>query len=202
MTTGAANGSGVVLAELIPAEVAGCAIMLDTLRYVRGENGAGSHIYLLGFSAQTSVAKAVWANLIPPHFSYLGVSEELYVLADGGKGWELRTSRVSTGIDHLVLFPPCADRWAGMGEMLIVDRSGTTPATTLMRLLEYPSSVPLDSAWAEDVWDWTNEIGAAIELDGFGPRAWLVRLNDESLLKALTRFARATAADSDVSTSR
>ncbi|MGI8552467.1 MAG: hypothetical protein ACR2PL_17015 [Dehalococcoidia bacterium] len=191
-----------MLAELVPGEVAGCAIVLDTLRYVRGENGAGNHIYLLGFSAQTSVAKAVWANLIPPHFNYLDVNDQLYVLADGGKGWELRTSRVSTGIDHLVLFPPCADRWAGMGEMLIVDRAGTTAATTLMRLLEYRSSVPLDGVWADDVWDWANEIGAALALDGFGPHAWLVRLSDEALLKALTRFARATAAASDDSTNR
>ena len=195
MATRAVAGSGIVLTELVPGEVAGCAILLDTLRYLAVEGGGAHHIYLLGFSAQTSVAKAVWANLIPPHFSYLRADEQLYVLADGGKGWELRTSRVSTGLDHLVLFPPCSDRWAGMGEVLIVERVGTTPAVTLMRLLEYRSSVPLDSAWAGEVWAWVNEIGAALELDGFGPRAWLVRVSDEALLKALTRFAQAAPAN-------
>src|SRR5713226_8828959 len=119
--------------------------------------------HLVGFSAQTSVARAAWANLIAPRCSYLNVEDALYFLADGGKGWELRTSRVSHGVDELVLFPPCADRWAGVQEILVVERTGQLPAETLMRLLEYRSSVPLDGRWAAAIWRWAVDGGCAIE---------------------------------------
>jgi hypothetical protein len=186
--------------RLIGGEVAGCAITLDTLRYVPpSEDAGGNTIYLVGFSAQTSVARAAWANLIAPHCSSLHVDDARYVLAEGGKGWELRTSRVSHGIDEMVLFPPCADRWAGVQEILVVDRAGQSPAETLMRFLEYRSSVPLDSAWANAVWQWALDSGACLDLDGFGPRAWLVRVSDEVLLGSLGRFlADAASACADV----
>ncbi|MHB8621175.1 MAG: hypothetical protein ACYDAG_16685 [Chloroflexota bacterium] len=193
MSAGSVNASGLHFDNLTNGEVAGCAIMLDTLRYLpQGDGGGGNLMYLLGFSAQTSVAKAVWANLIPPHFSYLNVDDTLYMLADGGKGWEVRTSRISHGIDELVLFPPCAGRWGTVGEMLVVERQGIRPAETLMRFLEYRSTVPQDSGWADEMWSWAIETGATVELAGFGPRAWLVRLSDDLLLGSLTRFAATT----------
>lgn len=193
MTSGAISASGIHFDTLTQGEVAGCTVIVDTLRYLPpGQAGGGNLIYLLGFSAQTSVAKAVWANLIPPHFSYLSVADARYVLADGGKSWEVRTSRISHGIDELVLFPPCADRWGTVAEMLVVERQAASPADTLMRFLEYRSTVPLDSSWADEVWRWALDTGATLELAGFGPRAWLVRLSDQLLLESLTHFAATT----------
>ena len=189
------SASGVQFDDVQAGEVAGCGISVDTLRYLRPQDdGGGKLIYLLGFSAQTSVARAAWANLIAPRCSYLNVDETLYFLADGGKGWELRTSRVSHGVDEIVLFPSCADRWAGVHEILVVDRQGQTPADTLMRFLEYRSSVPLDGSWAAAIWAWTLETGATVELDGFGPRVWLSHLSDETLLGALPQFIGAQEA--------
>ena len=175
--------------NLFSAEVAGCGVLVDTLRYLPAEDAANpKFLYLLGFSAQTSVARAAWANLIAPRCGYLHLDDETYALADGGKGWELRTSRVSHGVDELVLFPPCADRWAGVQEILVVERAGQPPAETLMRFLEYRSSVPLDGRWAAALWRWAVDGGHAIELEGVGPRVWLVRLTDELLLGSIPEF--------------
>ena len=188
-----ASPSGIHFDNLAIGEVAGCTISVDTLRYLPSAEAGGKLTYLVGFSAQTSVARAAWANLIAPRCSYLNVEDALYCLADGGKGWELRTSRVSHGVDEMVLFPPCADRWAGVQQMLVVDRQGQHPADSLMRLLEYRSSVPLDDRWAAAIWDWAVETGASLELEGFGPRAWLIQLSDEALLGALARFLTASS---------
>jgi hypothetical protein len=175
--------------DVIAGEVAGCGVLVDTLRYLPAEGGSSPKLlYLLGFSAQTSVARAAWANLIAPRCGYLHLEDESYMLADGGKGWELRTSRVSHGVDEMVLFPPCADRWAGVEEILVVQRDGQPAGTTLMRFLEYRSGVPLDDGWAQAIWQWSVESGRAIELAGFGPLAWLVRLTDDILLQSLDRF--------------
>jgi hypothetical protein len=183
------QGGGRRFENLFSGEVAGCGVLVDTLRYLPSVGESNPKLlYLLGFSAQTSVARAAWANLIAPRCGYLHLEDETYQLADGGKGWELRTSRVSHGVDEMVLFPPCADRWAGVEEILVVDRARQSPAETLMRFLEYRSSVPLDGRWAEAIWRWACEGGRAIELEGFGPRAWLVRLTEELLLTSIPEF--------------
>jgi len=187
------TSSGLAFDDVIAGEVAGCGVLVDTLRYLPAEGESAPRVlYLLGFSAQTSAARAAWANLIAPRCGYLHIEDDSYALADGGKGWELRTSRVTHGVDEMVLFPPCADRWAGVEEILVVEREGQPPAATLMRFLEYRSSVPLDAAWANAIWQWSVETGSAFELAGFGPAAWLVRLSDDNLLRSLDTFLAAS----------
>jgi hypothetical protein len=181
--------NGFAFENLFSGEVAGCGVLVDTVRYLPADGDNGPKlVYLLGFSAQTSVARAAWANLIAPRCGYLHLEDDTYQLADGGKGWELRTSRLSHGVDELVLFPPCADRWAGVEEILVVDRPGRSPAETLMRFLEYRSGVPLDGRWAEAIWGWARDGERATTLEGFGPPAWLVRVTDELLLASIPEF--------------
>jgi hypothetical protein len=188
------TSSGLAFDDVIAGEVAGCGVLVDTLRYLPAEGeSAPKVLYLLGFSAQTSVARAAWANLIAPRCGYLHIEDDSYVLADGGKGWELRTSRVSHGVDEMVLFPPCADRWAGVEEILVVQHEGQPPAATLLRFLEYRASVPLDARWADAIWQWSVETGSALELSGFGPATWLVRLTDDALLRSLDTFLAASS---------
>ena len=127
------SGTGFHFEDLVTGEVAGCLVSVDTLRYLPAAAGSGANqTYLLGFAGQTSVARAAWANLIAPRCSYLDVENTLYFLADSGKGWELRTSRVSHGVDEVVLFPPCADRWASVHEIFVVDRQGQSVARDIV----------------------------------------------------------------------
>ena len=191
--------SGIPLSELVEAEVSGLQVFLDTVRYDPDSN----QVWLLSLSGQSTAIRGAWANLTGFH-SYLKLmpSEQLLTLAGGGLGWRSRSARVGDpkrlgrSWEHIVLLPPCTETWGHIGEMLVVERQGREPAATLMNLLAIRSSLPLDAEWKEDVWQWAVETGAAVELAGHGPRAWLVRLSDQRLVdEFLTRFVSVEAGD-------
>ena len=189
--------SGIPLQELIEAEVSGLQVLVDTVRYDPESN----QVWLLSLSGQSTAVRGAWANLTGFH-SYLKLlpSEQLLTLAGGGLGWRSRSARVGDpkrlgrAWEHIVLLPPCTETWGHIGEMLVVERRGSEPAATLMNLLAIRSSLPLDSEWKEQVWDWGIQTGAGVELAGHGPRAWLVRLSDKRLVdEFLPRFAKVDA---------
>ena len=191
--------SGIPLQELVEAEVSGLQVFLDTVRYDPDAN----QIWLLSLSGQSTAVRGAWANLTGFH-SYLKLvpSERLLTLADGGLGWRSRSSRVGDpkrlgrAWEHIVLLPRCTETWGHIGEMLVVERQGRHAAGTLMNLLAIRSSLPLESGWKEEVWQWVLDTGAAIELSGHGPKAWLVRLSDQRLVEEfLPRFARIEPVD-------
>jgi hypothetical protein len=102
--------------------------------------------------------------------------------------------RLGRSWEHIVLLPPCTETWGHIGEMLVVERHGRERAATLMNLLAIRSSLPLDSEWSEEVWQWALVTEAAVELAGYGPRAWLVRLSDKRLTdEFLPRYASVEA---------
>ena len=191
--------SGVPLRGLVSAEVAGLQVFLDTVRYEPESN----HIWLLSISGQSTAVRGAWANLTGFHsFLRLLPSEQLLTLADGGLGWRTRSARLGDpkrlgrAWEHIVLLPRCTETWGHIGEMLVVERQARDPATSLMNLLAVRSSLPLDSGWKDEVWAWVLEVGAAVELAGHGPAAWLIRLSDKRLTdEFLPRFARIEVAD-------
>lgn len=193
--------SGVPLRELFEAEVSGLQVFLDTVRY----NAETKQVWLLSMSGQSTAVRGAWANLTGFH-SYLKLlpSEQLLTLADGGLGWRSRSARVGDpkrlgrAWEHIVLVPKCTETWGHIGEMLVIERQGCDPAATLMNLLAVRSSLPLESAWKEEVWEWVLDTAMATELDGHGPKAWLVRLSDKQLVdEFLPRFASVEAEQPD-----
>jgi len=185
--------SGIALDELVEAEVSGLQVFLDTVRYEPESN----QVWLLSLSGQSTAVRGAWANLTGFH-SYLKLlpSDHLLALAGGGLGWRSRSARVGDpkrlgrSWEHILLLPPCTETWSHIGEMLVVERHGREPAATLMNLLAIRSSLPLDTDWQHEVWTWVLDTGAAVELAGHGPRAWLVRLSDKLLTEEfLPRFA-------------
>jgi len=189
--------SGIAVHELVEAEVSGLQVFLDAVRY----DGESNQVWLLSLSGQSTAVRGAWANLTGFH-SYLKLlpSELLLTLASGGVGWRSRSARVGDpkrlgrSWEHIVLLPPCTETWGHIGEMLVVERHGRAPAATLMNLLAIRSSLPLDSEWRDEVWQWALGTGAAVELAGHGPRAWLVRLSDKRLTdEFLPRYASVEA---------
>src|SRR5581483_6289539 len=160
MATSIRPPSGIRLGELIEAEVSGLQIFLDTVRYESESN----QVWLLSMSGQSTAVRGAWANLTGFH-SYLKLlpSELLLTLAGGGLGWRSRSARVGDpkrlgrSWEHIVLLPPCTETWGHIGEMLVVERQDRQPAATLMNLLAIRSSLPLDSEWNEEVWQWAVE---------------------------------------------
>jgi len=202
MATSIRPPSGIRLGELIEAEVSGLQIFLDTVRYESESN----QVWLLSMSGQSTAVRGAWANLTGFH-SYLKLlpSELLLTLAGGGLGWRSRSARVGDpkrlgrSWEHIVLLPPCTETWGHIGEMLVVERQDRQPAATLMNLLAIRSSLPLDSEWNEEVWQWAVETSAAAELAGHGPRAWLVRLSDKRLTdELLPRYASVEAPEPEL----
>jgi len=194
--------SGIALHELVEAEVSGLQVFLDTLRY----DPESSQVWLLSLSGQSTAVRGAWANLTAFH-SYLKLLpfEQLLTLASGGLGWRSRSARVGDpkrlgrSWEHIVLLPPCTETWGHISEMLVVERQSRQPAATLMNLLAIRSSLPLDTEWKEEVWQWALDTGAAIELAGHGPRAWLVRLSDKRLTdEFLPRYAAVEAAAAEL----
>ncbi len=191
--------SGIALRELVEAEVSGLQVFVDSVRYDPESN----QVWLLSLSGQSTAVRGAWANLTGFH-SYLKPlpSEQLLTLASGGLGWRSRSARVGDpkrlgrAWEHIVLLPPCTETWGHIGEMLVVERQGGEPAATLMNLLAIRSSLPLDSEWQQEVWDWALDAGAALALAGHGPCAWLVRLSDKQLVdEFLPRYASVEASE-------
>lgn len=205
MATSTQPPSGIPLSALVEAEVSGLQVFLDTVRY----DAESNQVWLLSLSGQSTAVRGAWANLTGFH-SYLKLlpSEQLLTLVSGGVGWRSRSARVGDpkrlgrSWEHIVLLPPCTETWGHIGEMLVVERQGRHPAATLMNLLAIRSSLPLDSEWKTEIWQWALDIGAAVELAGHGPRAWLVRLSDKRLTdEFLPRYASVEAEASELAAS-
>ena len=202
------QGSGVRFGETTMGEVAGLKVYVDTLRFLpsnpdsEGEAPRPAGAWLVGFSGQTSAVRGAWANLIGG--ANLRVGEEDYRLAQGSDGWRSFSTRLDPkasgneqngggrvrqviSIMHIIMLPPCADTAPqdALGDLLVVDREGQDPAMSLVRLLHRRSAMPVHPAWSQAIWNWAKDAGCRTELEGFGPRAWLIRTSDDELLKEL-----------------
>lgn len=193
-------GGRVDITDLMLGEVAGYKVYFDTLRYLEGERSEEvdappkpDRVALVSFTGQTSAARAVWANLVDRRESTRVDGREGKLLCDG-IGWRSFSGRLAHSRLHILMVPPFTDTAPGdeLGDLLVVDREGRDPATTLVYLLHRRSSLPVHMDWKDAIWEWAIETGAGRELAGFGPRAWLFQTSDQALLKELGRFAGAT----------
>ena len=196
-------GGRVNITDLLLGEVAGYKVYFDTLRYIDDEPGPADNtpapegeevtqrarVWLVSFTGQTSAARAVWANLVDRRAA-VRVGERDSVLSGDAVGWKGFSGRLAHSRLHILMVPPCTDLTLGdeLGDLLVVDREGRDPATTLVYLLHRRSAMPVHLDWKDAIWDWALESGAGRELAGFGPRAWLFQTSDAALLNELGRF--------------
>lgn len=169
--------------NLIEAEVAGLEVILDALRHDEQD-----HIWLISMAGQQTAIRGAWASLLQGSVLAIESTRQRLCIPEPREGWSAKATRVGDprrlgrSFGHMVMLPPCTDSWSTQPEILIVEHAKTTHQATLMRFLASRSTLPLDDAWADQLWAWAEGNGSIATLRGHGPQAWLATIKDEQLL--------------------